>query len=110
MAINVKGLTEPGNQITLTTDTDTDAIYNNVKGLVKEYSELIKELDKLYKAVLDDNTEENINAWDQCFTYDNCYGYAVCCFYTQTACKSEYNAALFGNQNQLAPGAFTLAK
>ena len=50
LAINVKGLTEPGNQITLTTDTDTDAIYNNVKGLVKEYSELIKELDKLYNA------------------------------------------------------------
>ncbi len=76
----------------------------NVCGVVDE------EFDKLYKAVLDDNTEENINAWDQCFTYDNCYGYAVCCFYTQTACKSEYNAALFGNQNQLAPGAFTLAK
>lgn len=50
LAINVKGLTEAGNQITLTTDTDTDGIYNNIKGLVKEYSELIKELDKLYNA------------------------------------------------------------
>lgn len=50
LAINVKGLTEPGNQITLTTDTDTDGIYNNIKGLIKEYSELIKELDKLYNA------------------------------------------------------------
>lgn len=50
LAINVKGLTGEGNQITLTTDTDVDGIYNNIKGLVKEYSELIKELDKLYNA------------------------------------------------------------
>lgn len=50
LAINVKGLTDKGSPITLTTDTDTDAIYNSIKGLVKEYSELIKELDKLYNA------------------------------------------------------------
>lgn len=49
MAINVKGLT--GDQeITLTTDTDTDAIYNNIKDVIKEYSKLINELSKLYNA------------------------------------------------------------
>lgn len=50
LAINVKGLTEPGNQITLTTDTDADAIYKNIKSVVSEYSKLINELSKLYNA------------------------------------------------------------
>ena len=50
LAINVKGLTEPGNQITLTTSTDEDAIYKNIKSVVSEYSKLINELSKLYNA------------------------------------------------------------
>lgn len=52
MAINVKGLTdeESDEEITLTTDTDTDAIYNNIKSLIKEYTSLINELSKLYNA------------------------------------------------------------
>lgn len=58
MAITVKGLTTKGTKadgsddevLTLTTDTDTDAIYNNIKSLVKEYSTLINELSKLYNA------------------------------------------------------------
>ena len=49
LAINVKGLSD-GEQITLTTDTDTDAIYNNIKSIVSEYSKLINELSKLYNA------------------------------------------------------------
>lgn len=50
LAINVKGLTDPGDEITLTTDTDTDAIYKNIKSLVSEYSKLMNELSKLYSA------------------------------------------------------------
>lgn len=52
LAITVRGLTdqESQEQITLTTDTDTDTIYKNIKGLLKEYSKLINELDKLYNA------------------------------------------------------------
>ncbi len=68
------------------------------------------ELDRLYEAVLADNSEENIKAWDQYFTYDKCYAYAVCCIYKQTAISTKYNAALFGNQNSLCPGAFSLAE
>ena len=49
-AITVKGLTEAGKPLTLTTDTDTDAIYNNIKGVLKAYSELINEVSKLYNA------------------------------------------------------------
>lgn len=36
--------------ITLSTSTDVDAIYDTIKGFVKEYNELIKELDTLYGA------------------------------------------------------------
>lgn len=50
MAISVKGETKEGESITLTTDTDTDAIYKNIKGIIKEYSELVNELSKLYNA------------------------------------------------------------
>ncbi len=36
--------------ITLSTSTDVDAIYNTIKGFIKEYNELIKELDTIYGA------------------------------------------------------------
>lgn len=39
--------TEP---ITLTTSDDTDGIYDMIKGFLKEYNELINEMDKLYNA------------------------------------------------------------
>ena len=49
MAISVKG--ETGDEeITLTTDTDIDGIYKNIKDMVKEYSNLINERSKLYNA------------------------------------------------------------
>ena len=50
MAISVKAQTKEGEKITLTTDTDTDAIYKNIKGIIKAYSELVNELSKLYNA------------------------------------------------------------
>lgn len=65
------------------------------------------ELDRLYEAVLADSTEENIDAWDQYFTYDNCIGYGICGFNNQTACSSKYIPSVSGNQNQFCPGAFT---
>lgn len=37
-------------EITLTTQTDTSGIYDMVKKFIKEYSELINEMDKLYNA------------------------------------------------------------
>ncbi|MGN0156264.1 MAG: flagellar filament capping protein FliD [Lachnospiraceae bacterium] len=37
-------------EITLTTDQDTEGIYNMIKNFFKEYNELINEMDKLYNA------------------------------------------------------------
>lgn len=48
--ITAKGLTEKDNPIQITTDTDYDKIYDSMKGLIKEYTSLINELDKLYNA------------------------------------------------------------
>ena len=37
-------------EITLTTQQDTDGIYDKIKGFLKEYNSLINEMDKLYNA------------------------------------------------------------
>lgn len=36
--------------ISLSTDTDTEGIYNTIKNFLKEYNELVNEMDKLYNA------------------------------------------------------------
>lgn len=66
-----------------------------------------EKLDDLYVTLKAEPTAENINAWDQYFTYDMCYGYAVCCYYNQSACRADVNPVMVGAQNTLVPGAFT---
>jgi flagellar hook-associated protein 2 len=52
----INGLTITANSkttngpVTLSTQTDTDGIYDMVKNFLKEYNEVIKEMDKLYNA------------------------------------------------------------
>ncbi len=55
--IEVNGLTftclattAEGESITVTTQDDTDGIYDMIKSYIKEYSDLINEMDKLYNA------------------------------------------------------------
>lgn len=50
LTLSVKELTEAGKPIKLVTDTDVDAVYNTIKDFVKEYNELINEMDSLYNA------------------------------------------------------------
>ncbi|MCM1327504.1 MAG: flagellar filament capping protein FliD [Bacteroidales bacterium] len=42
--------TQPGETITVTTQQDTDGIYDMVKNFLKEYNSIINEMDKLYNA------------------------------------------------------------
>lgn len=42
--------TADGKSVTLTTENDTDGIYDMIKGFLKDYNELINEIDKLYNA------------------------------------------------------------
>ncbi len=79
----------------------TDSNGNTVLGIVDD------ELDQLYINVRDDGSPETIEAWDQYFTYDNCYGMAVARYFEQTACLDSVNAVVVGTQNMLNPGAFT---
>lgn len=67
-------------------------------------------LDELYVALKDNGTQEDFEAWDNYFTYEQCYGYAICGFYNQSACRADINPVLVGNQNQLIAGAFTFAE
>lgn len=50
LTITCKGLTEGGEKITLTTENDVSGIYDMIKGFIKEYGEVINEMDKLYNA------------------------------------------------------------
>lgn len=42
--------TDTGETITITTDDDTDGIYDMIKSFLKEYNEIVNEMDKLYNA------------------------------------------------------------
>lgn len=54
--LSVNGMTitameeNPGKEITLSTTTDTDGVYDMIKGLFTAYNELINEMDSLYNA------------------------------------------------------------
>lgn len=63
-----------------------------------------KKLDELYVALKKENSPENIEAWDSYFN-EQCYAYAVCGYYNQTACRDYVCAVVVGSR--LVPGAFT---
>ncbi|MCR5733854.1 MAG: flagellar filament capping protein FliD [Lachnospiraceae bacterium] len=46
LTITAKDVTQ--GEVTLSTDTDYDSIYDSIKGFIKDYGELIKSLDKAY--------------------------------------------------------------
>lgn len=50
LTINAKALTEEDEIITITTDTDVDAIYDKIKSFFKEYNELMTEISTKYNA------------------------------------------------------------
>ncbi len=50
LTITAKAETAENETITLSTDTDVDAVYDSIKEFIKEYNELIKEMDTLYNA------------------------------------------------------------
>lgn len=57
--------TKPGESVTVTTQDDTDGIYDLVKNFIKEYNSIINEMDKLYNAAdskLEPLTDEEKNA------------------------------------------------
>jgi ABC-type transport system substrate-binding protein len=79
----------------------TDSKGNSVLGIVDS------KLDDLYLKVKNEGGTENIEAWNDYFTYEKCYGLAVCRYFEQTACLSSVNAVVVGANNMLVAGAFT---
>lgn len=77
---------------------------NQVTGIVDEH------LDELFVALKDDANDQTISAWDEYFTDDMCYGYAICLYSTQTACREDINCVLTGAQHNLTPNAFTFTE
>ncbi|MCR5799395.1 MAG: flagellar filament capping protein FliD [Lachnospiraceae bacterium] len=54
LTITAQNQTKPGEKVTITTQDDTDGIYDVVKNFLKEYNSIVNEMDKLYNA---DKTE-----------------------------------------------------
>ena len=50
LTLTVNASTKDSGPVTLTTEDDTDGIYDMIKNFIKEYNELINEMDKLYNA------------------------------------------------------------
>lgn len=74
--LTITALTASDEEITVTTQQDTDGIYDMVKNFLKEYNEIVNEMDKLYNAdrakgyepLTDDEkdtmTEKEIEKWE----------------------------------------------
>ena len=62
LTLDLKNVTETGKSISLTTSNDTDAVYNMVKDFVKQYNEILDELNTRFNAA-------SANGYDQ-LTYD----------------------------------------
>lgn len=50
LTITALNETKPGEAVTLTTENDTDGIYDMIKNFLKEYNSVMNEMDKLYNA------------------------------------------------------------
>lgn len=50
LTLTVNATTATGESVTITTEDDTDGIYDMIKGFFKEYNALINQMDKLYNA------------------------------------------------------------
>lgn len=77
LTITAMNTTAPGESITVTTQDDTDGIYDMIKNFIKEYNSIINEMDKLYNAesakgyepLLDEEkeamSESEIEKWEE---------------------------------------------
>ncbi len=68
---------------------------------------LDEHLDELYVALEADDSDENIEAYDDYFSYEMCYGYSVLCYDSTLGGSAKYNVPITAT-NTIAPGAFTL--
>ncbi len=64
--------------------------------------------ENLYYAVRDEGTVESMEAWDEEFTYNNCYAYAVIGYSNQTACRAGLTVPVGKSNESLMPNAVTL--
>lgn len=74
---------------------------NQVFGIVDSH------LDDLFLDLRDNTSDETIAAWDDYFTFEQCYGYAILVYSNQTACQADINCVLTGAQHNVCPQAFT---
>lgn len=50
LSIDLVGTTKPGESVTFSVSNDIDSVYNSIKGFLKEYNAVMKEMNTLYNA------------------------------------------------------------
>lgn len=108
LTINAQAKTAPGEVVTITTDTDVDAIYDKIKGFLKEYNELMTEMYTKYNAESagdyeplteeeeEELSEKQIEKWEKILTTaalrrDSTLGSVMSSMRTAMSQSYEYN-------------------
>ena len=85
LTITANALTDEDEEITITTNTDVDAIYDMVKSFFSEYNSLINEMDSLYNAASAGDykplTEDEDSEMSKLcnISYEDGYVTGICC-------------------------------
>lgn len=87
----------------------SEDIKDHVEGGVNSSMVVDEELDKLYVALKNDGSEENIAAWDEYFN-SKAYAYAICVYANQTVCASDLQSEVLSSNGGIIPNAFVLAE
>lgn len=67
-------------------------------------------LTELFVDLRDKHDDASIDAWDQYFSFEKCYGYGILLVNTLGACKNELEPVCVGDRHQMCIGAFSVTK
>ena len=76
----------------------------------QEYGIVDHDIDVLYEALIQDTNDATIQAWDDYFTYENCFAYSTIVYDNLSGCLSKYVPSCTMDRYRLCPGAFSLAE
>ncbi len=108
LTVHAYGVTAQGETITLSVEQDTQAVYDSIKQFIKDYNEVLKEMNKLYNAdssrgydpltseQKDEMTEDEIEKWetkikDSLLRRDNTLGSLISTMKNTLMSSVEYN-------------------
>ncbi|MCD7757067.1 MAG: hypothetical protein LUH45_02680 [Clostridiales bacterium] len=85
-----------------------DSVSSYLEAGMNMFFDINPTAEDLYYAVRNEGTEESMVAWDEEFTYNNCYAYAVIGYSNQTACRAGLSVPVGKSNEAILPNAVTL--